>query len=297
VIYGQDQAIESLCSAVKLSRSGLSEDEKPVGSFLLVGPTGVGKTEVMKQLAKCLGVQFLRFDMSEYMERHAVSKLIGSPPGYVGYEDGGLLTEAVRKHPHAVLLLDEIEKAHPDIYNVLLQVMDYGHLTDNNGRKVDFRHVIIAMTSNVGVDMLEKNSIGFNSGDNEGAIETAVNAAFAPEFRNRLDKIITFDYLPESVILKVVDKFLDKLRQQLAEKNIVFTVTNGAKKWLAVRGYDKRMGARPMARVIQEKIRLPIVESILNNDSDVGIDEILVSVKSDELVFEYRKQTQTVVSE
>jgi ATP-dependent Clp protease ATP-binding subunit ClpA len=293
-IYGQENAIESLCSAVKLSRSGLSDEEKPVGSFLLVGPTGVGKTEVMKQLSKCLNVEFLRFDMSEYMERHAVSKLIGSPPGYVGYDDGGLLTEAVRKHPHAVLLLDEIEKAHPDIFNVLLQVMDYGFLTDSNGRKVDFRHVIIAMTSNVGVDMLERNSIGFNSDNNDGAIEAAVNNAFAPEFRNRLDKIITFDYLPESVILKVVDKFLGKLSLQLAEKKIAFSVTNGAKKWLAARGYDRRMGARPMARVIQEQVRLPIVEALLSNETDKGVDEIVVSVKADELVFEYRKQQQLI---
>lgn len=297
VIYGQADAIESLTAAIKLSRSGLSDTEKPVGSFLLVGPTGVGKTEVMKQLAAHMNVEFLRFDMSEYMERHAISKLIGSPPGYVGYDDGGLLTEAVRKHPHAVLVLDEIEKAHPDIYNVLLQVMDYGHLTDSNGRTVDFRHVIIAMTSNVGVDMLEKTSIGFSSDDNEDTIQTAVNGTFSPEFRNRLDKVITFDYLPESVILKVVDKFLGKLRQQLAEKSIQLTVTPSAKKWLAARGYDKRMGARPMARVIQENIRLPIVESLLKEESEKTIDEIYVSVRGDELVFEYRKQNHLVGNE
>ena len=263
VIFGQKNAVESLTSAVKLSRSGLGDVEKPVGSFLLVGPTGVGKTEIMRQLAKSLNIEFLRFDMSEYMERHAVSKLIGSPPGYVGYDDGGMLTEAVRKHPHAVLLLDEIEKAHPDIFNILLQVMDYGHLTDSNGRTVDFRHVIIAMTSNVGVDVLEKSSIGFNAEDGTESIEAAVKNTFAPEFRNRLDKVITFDYLDQSVIIKVVDKFLEKLRAQLAEKKIKFTVTPAAKKWVAERGYDKRMGARPMTRVIQENIRLPIVESMV----------------------------------
>jgi ATP-dependent Clp protease ATP-binding subunit ClpA len=294
VIYGQDNAIESLTSAVKLSRSGLGDQEKPVGSFLLVGPTGVGKTEVMRELAKHLNIEFLRFDMSEYMERHSVSKLIGSPPGYVGYDDGGMLTEAVRKHPHAVLLLDEIEKAHPDIFNILLQVMDYGHLTDSNGRTVDFRHVIIAMTSNVGVDKLEKNSIGFSSDNNEDTIEAAVNATFSPEFRNRLDKVITFDYLPESVIIKVVDKFLEKLRQQLTEKKIIFSVTPAAKKWLASRGYDKKMGARPMTRVIQEKVRLPIVESMLRDDSEKRIEEIIVTVRGDELVFEYRKQQQLI---
>lgn len=296
-IFGQQDAIDSITDAVKLSRSGLGDVDKPVGSFLLVGPTGVGKTEVMRQLASHLDIEFLRFDMSEYMERHAVSRLIGAPPGYVGYDDGGILTEAIRKHPHAVLLLDEIEKAHPDIFNILLQVMDYGHLTDSNGRSVDFRHVIIAMTSNVGASELEKSSIGFNNEKETKEIEVAVNSAFTPEFRNRLDKVIIFDYLDESVIIKVVDKFLDKLRQQLAEKNIVFTVTMGAKKWLSVRGYDKVMGARPMSRVIQEKVRMPIVELLLSSDAERDIEEIVVGVRSDELVFDFKKNKKLIESE
>ena len=295
-IFGQDHAIESLTSAIKLSRSGLSDLDKPVGSFLLVGPTGVGKTELMRELASNMNVEFLRFDMSEYMERHAVSRLIGAPPGYVGYDDGGMLTEAVRKHPHAVLLLDEIEKAHPDIYNILLQVMDYGHLTDSNGRKVDFRHVIIAMTSNVGSEDLEKTPIGFSSDDGVGSVEAAVNQVFSPEFRNRLDKVIVFNYLSEKVILKVVDKCIAKLREQLADKNIAFTVSPAAKKWLAKRGYNKKMGARPMTRVVQEELRIPIVESLLGDENEKSLSEIVVALRNDELVFEYRKQQELIES-
>lgn len=294
VIFGQDKAIETLTSAIKLARSGLGDLDKPVGSFLLVGPTGVGKTEIMRELARNLNVEFLRFDMSEYMERHAVSRMIGAPPGYVGYDDGGMLTEAVRKHPHAVLLLDEIEKAHADIYNILLQVMDYGHLTDSNGRKVDFRHVIIAMTTNAGAADMERATIGFSQDDDTSSLDSAVKEVFSPEFRNRLDKIIHFDYLSEKVIIKVVDKFVDKLRSQLKDKSIEFSLSAAAKKWIAKRGYNKKMGARPMSRVIQEEIRIPIVEKMLEAESDKSIGEIAISVRSDKLVFDFKKKQELI---
>ncbi|OGO93707.1 MAG: ATP-dependent Clp protease ATP-binding subunit ClpA [Coxiella sp. RIFCSPHIGHO2_12_FULL_44_14] len=283
VVFGQEEAIDALCNAIKLSRVGLNDVDKPVGSFLMAGPTGVGKTEATKQLAKALGIPFLRFDMSEYMERHTVSRLIGAPPGYVGYDQGGLLTEAVRKQPHAVLLLDEIEKAHRDVFNILLQVMDYGHLTDNNGRKSDFRHVIIVMTTNAGAMDLERNTIGFAKEDlhQEGCM-TAIKHFFSPEFRNRLDAIIQFKYLDNITIMRVVDKFLRELRDQLKEKGIRLSVSLAARQWLAERGYNEKMGARPMARLIQEQLRLPLADDILLEKLEKG-DEVEVEVVDGEL--------------
>lgn len=263
VIYGQEESIEMLGAAVKLSRSGLRDPEKPIGSFLFVGPTGVGKTEVCKQLAKLLGVELLRFDMSECMERHSVSRLIGAPPGYVGYDEGGLLTEAVNKTPHAVVLLDEIEKAHPDVYNLLLQIMDHGTLTDMNGRKTDFRHAIIIMTSNVGADMLDKANIGFTNDDNTTDVMSAVHRVFSPEFRNRLDAVVQFKSLDSRTILSVVDKFITELESQLEVRGVAIEVDAEARNWLAKNGYDKKMGARPMARLIQEQIKKPLAEELL----------------------------------
>ncbi|MDF3054589.1 MAG: clpA, partial [Gammaproteobacteria bacterium] len=250
-VFGQDKAIESLSSAIKLARSGLREPEKPIGSFLFSGPTGVGKTEVAQQLAQMLGIELIRFDMSEYMERHAVSRLIGAPPGYVGYEQSGLLTEAVTKAPHAVLLLDEIEKAHPEIFNILLQVMDHGTLTDNNGRVADFRHVVVIMTTNAGAEDMERLHMGFadQHADHVDDLE-AVNRLFSPEFRNRLDSIISFGHLDEGTLNRVVDKFIVALEVQLREKNVILKLTPEARRWLTVHGYDRKMGARPMARVI-----------------------------------------------
>ena len=253
LVFGQDQSIDALTSAIRLSRSGLTSEEKPVGSFLFAGPTGVGKTEVTKQLAKCMGVEFIRFDMSEYVERHAISRLIGAPPGYVGFEQGGLLTEAVIKNPHAVVLLDEIEKAHPDIYNILLQVMDHGTLTDNNGRKADFRNVVLVMTTNAGVQETTRKSIGFSEQDHTHDAMGEINKTFSPEFRNRLDNIIWFNHLEREVILLVVDKFIVELQAQLDKKSVNFELTSKAREWLAEKGYDKAMGARPMARVIDRK--------------------------------------------
>lgn len=263
-VFGQDKAIESLASAIKLSRSGLREPEKPIGSFLFSGPTGVGKTEVAQQLAKILGIELIRFDMSEYMERHAVSRLIGAPPGYVGYEQSGLLTEAVTKNPHAVLLLDEVEKAHPEIFNILLQVMDHGSLTDNNGRVADFRHVVVIMTTNAGAEEMERQHMGFSEQhlDHVDDLE-AVNRLFSPEFRNRLDSIISFGHLGEDTLNRVVDKFIVALEVQLHEKNIILKLTQEARRWLTVHGYDRKMGARPMARVIQENIKRPLAEELL----------------------------------
>ena len=263
MIYGQDEAIETLGAAVKLSRSGLRDPNKPIGSFLFVGPTGVGKTEVCKQLAKILGVELLRFDMSEYMERHSVSRLIGAPPGYVGYDEGGLLTEAINKHPHSVVLLDEIEKAHPDVYNLLLQIMDHGSLTDMNGRKTDFRHAILILTSNVGADIMEKVSIGFTQQDGTTDVLSAVNRIFSPEFRNRLDATIQFAELDTKTILSVVNKFVAELEGQLESKHVVLEVDEEARAWLAKHGYDRKMGARPMARLIQEQIKKPLAEELL----------------------------------
>jgi len=263
VVFGQDPAIEALSSAIKLSRAGLREPEKPIGNYLFAGPTGVGKTEVAKQLADTLGVELLRFDMSEYMEKHAVSRLIGAPPGYVGFDQGGLLTDGVDQHPHCVLLLDEIEKAHPDVYNILLQVMDHGKLTDHNGRTVDFRNVILIMTTNAGAAEQAKSAIGFGRDRREGEDTAAIERTFTPEFRNRLDAVISFAPLPKEVILKVVDKFVLQLEAQLMDRNVMIELTRPAAEWLADKGYDDRMGARPLARVIQEHIKKPLAEELL----------------------------------
>ncbi|HEY8596055.1 MAG TPA: ATP-dependent Clp protease ATP-binding subunit ClpA [Devosiaceae bacterium] len=263
VVFGQDQAIEALASAIKLARAGLREPEKPIGSYLFTGPTGVGKTEVAKQLADTMGVELLRFDMSEYMERHTVSRLIGAPPGYVGFDQGGLLTDGVDQHPHCVVLLDEIEKAHPDLFNILLQVMDHGKLTDHNGKTVDFRNVILIMTSNVGAMELSKAPIGFGRERQAGDDEDAINRMFSPEFRNRLDAIISFAPLPTPVVRRVVEKFVLQLELQLSERGVTIELTPEAADWLAERGYDERMGARPLARVIQEHVKKPLADEVL----------------------------------
>jgi ATP-dependent Clp protease ATP-binding subunit ClpA len=263
VVFGQDKALEVLASAVKMARSGLGKTDKPIGSFLFSGPTGVGKTEAAKQLAYILGIELIRFDMSEYMERHAVSRLIGAPPGYVGFDQGGLLTEAVTKKPHCVLLLDEIEKAHPDIYNVLLQVMDHGTLTDNNGRKADFRNVIIIMTTNAGAETMNKATIGFTNPRQAGDEMGDIKRLFTPEFRNRLDSMVSFKALDENVIMRVVDKFLLQLETQLTEKKVDVTFTDKLRKFLAKKGFDPLMGARPMQRLIQDTIRKALADELL----------------------------------
>jgi ATP-dependent Clp protease ATP-binding subunit ClpA len=263
VVFGQDAAIEALSSAIKLARAGLREPEKPIGNYLFAGPTGVGKTEVAKQLADTLGVELLRFDMSEYMEKHAVSRLIGAPPGYVGFDQGGLLTDGDDQHPHCVLLLDEIEKAHPDVFNILLQVMDHGTLTDHNGRKVDFRNVVLIMTSNAGAAEQAKSAIGFGRDRREGEDTAAIERTFTPEFRNRLDAVISFGPLPKSVILKVVEKFVLQLEAQLMDRDVTIELTQAAAEWLGDKGYDDKMGARPLARVIQEHIKKPLAEELL----------------------------------
>ena len=286
LVFGQDQSIDALTSAIRLSRSGLANENKPVGSFLFAGPTGVGKTEVTKQLAKCMGVEFIRFDMSEYVERHAVSRLIGAPPGYVGFEQGGLLTEAVIKNPHAVVLLDEIEKAHPDIYNILLQVMDHGTLTDNNGRKADFRNVVVVMTTNAGVQETTRKSIGFSEQDHTHDAMGEINKVFSPEFRNRLDNIIWFNHLEKEVILQVVDKFVVELQAQLDKKSVNLELTSKAREWLADKGYDKAMGARPMARVIQEDLKKQLANEILFGELISG-GTVKVTVKDKKLRFDY----------
>jgi ATP-dependent Clp protease ATP-binding subunit ClpA len=266
VVFGQDQAIDTLTTAIKLSRAGLTSEDKPVGSFMFSGPTGVGKTEITKQLASILGVELVRFDMSEYMERHTVSRLIGSPPGYVGFDQGGLLTESVTKHPHSVVLLDEIEKAHPEVFNLLLQVMDHGTLTDNNGRKADFRNVILVMTTNAGAESLSKRSIGFREQDNATDGMEMINRMFTPEFRNRLDAIVPFDQLSPEIMHTVVDKFLFELQSQLDDKGITIHVSDEARDFLVEEGYDKNMGARPLARTIQELIKKPLAEMVLFGD-------------------------------
>ncbi len=263
VVYGQDAAIDTLSSAIKLARAGLREPEKPIGSYLFSGPTGVGKTEVARQLAEILGVKMLRFDMSEYMERHTVSRLIGAPPGYVGFDQGGLLTDGIDQHPHCVLLLDEIEKAHPDLFNILLQVMDHGKLTDHNGKQVDFRNVVLIMTTNAGAADLAKAAMGFNRSKREGEDTEAINRMFTPEFRNRLDAIVGFRNLPPEVVHLVVQKFVLQLEAQLSDRNITFELDDAAVKWLSEKGYDERMGARPLARVIQEHIKRPLAEEVL----------------------------------
>jgi len=263
VVFGQDAAVSSLSMSIKMARAGLRGGDKPIGSFLLAGPTGVGKTEVTRQLAKILGLELIRFDMSEYMERHTVSRLIGAPPGYVGFDQGGLLTDAVTKHPHAVVLLDEIEKAHPEVFNLLLQVMDHGTLTDNNGRKADFRNVILVMTTNAGAENISRRSIGFTTQDHSTDALEAISRMFTPEFRNRLDNIVQFEPLSEDIILTVVDKFLAELQGQLDEKRITLDVDEDARLWLVEKGYDRNMGARPMDRVIQEHIKKPLAELVL----------------------------------
>ena len=263
VVFGQDAAIDALSAAIKLARAGLREPNKPIGSYLFTGPTGVGKTEVAKQLASILSVEMLRFDMSEYMERHTVSRLIGAPPGYVGYDEGGLLTDGVDQHPHCVLLLDEIEKAHPDVFNILLQVMDNGALTDANGRKVDFRNVILIMTTNAGASDAAKNSIGFGRGKKDDEQEEALKRLFTPEFRNRLDATIVFGGLTPEIIDRVVEKFILQLEVQLEDRNVRIEITKAARDWLAKRGFDPDMGARPLARTIQEHVKKPMAEELL----------------------------------
>jgi len=263
VVFGQNDAIDALSSAIKLARAGLREPEKPIGNYLFAGPTGVGKTEVAKQLSDILGVELLRFDMSEYMEKHAVSRLIGAPPGYVGFDQGGLLTDGVDQHPHCVLLLDEIEKAHPDVYNILLQVMDHGQLTDHNGRTVNFRNVVLIMTSNAGAAEQAKEAIGFGRDRREGEDTAAIERMFTPEFRNRLDAVISFGALPKDVILQVVEKFVLQLEAQLLDRNVSIELTRPAAEWLADKGYDDKMGARPLGRVIQEHIKKPLAEELL----------------------------------
>jgi ATP-dependent Clp protease ATP-binding subunit ClpA len=279
-IYGQDKAIEALSASIKMARSGLGDQRKPVGSFLFAGPTGVGKTEVTRQLALVMGVEFLRFDMSEYMERHTVSRLIGAPPGYVGFDQGGLLTEAITKHPHCVLLLDEIEKAHPDVFNLLLQVMDHGTLTDNNGRKADFRHVIIVMTTNAGAADMARPSIGFTQSDNASDGMEAIRRLFSPEFRNRLDAVIQFNSLDPITIERVVDKLVVEVEMQLEAKGVQISLDDAARRWIAEKGYDPKMGARPMARIIQEHIKRPLAEELLFG-SLAGGGSVRVSVAKD----------------
>jgi ATP-dependent Clp protease ATP-binding subunit ClpA len=292
-IFGQDKAIEALSAAIKMSRSGLGDQRKPVGSFLFAGPTGVGKTEVTRQLALAMGVELVRFDMSEYMERHTVSRLIGAPPGYVGFDQGGLLTEAIAKHPHCVLLLDEIEKAHPDVFNLLLQVMDHGTLTDNNGRKADFRHVIIVMTTNAGALEMSRPSIGFTQSDTAPDGMEAIRRLFSPEFRNRLDAVIQFDGLDQDTIERVVDKLLVEAEAQLEQKRVSLSVDEPARRWIAKRGYDPRMGARPMARVIQEFIKRPLAEELLFGKLvNGGQVEVTVGEDGEKLKLETRAADQ-----
>jgi len=286
LVFGQDKAIEQVTAAVKLARAGLREPNKPIGSYLFAGPTGVGKTEVAKQLAMTQGLELLRFDMSEYMERHTVSRLIGAPPGYVGYDQGGLLTDAVNQNPHSVLLLDEIEKAHPDIYNILLQVMDNGFLTDANGRKVDFRNVILIMTTNAGAAEAAKSEIGFGRGIKSDEQDNAIKRRFTPEFRNRLDAVVSFASLSKDDIAKVVDKFVIQLEAQLADRKIEFELTKGANLWLAGKGYDKRYGARPLGRTIQEYIKKPLADEILFGKlKQGGLVKVGVDRKKENLTF------------
>ena len=293
VVFGQDHAIDELSAVIRLSRAGLGNEHKPVGSFIFAGPTGVGKTEVTQQLAKVLGVELLRYDMSEYMEKHAVSRLIGAPPGYVGYEQGGLLTDAVIKNPHAVVLLDEIEKAHEDVYNILLQVMDHGTLTDNNGRKADFRNIVLVLTTNAGVAHTTKQSIGFKQQDNSLDAMDEINKVFSPEFRNRLDNIVWFNHLSDDVIQQVVDKFIVELQVQLDEKSVSLEITKDAKKWMANHGYDKAMGARPMARLIQEQLKKPLANELLFGELTQG-GVAKVAVKKDKLVINYESKKELV---
>ena len=290
VVFGQDKAISALSSAIKLTRAGLREPEKPIGSYLFSGPTGVGKTEVARQLAHILGVELVRFDMSEYMERHSVSRLIGAPPGYVGFDQGGLLTDAIDHQPHSVLLLDEIEKAHPDLFNILLQVMDHGKLTDHNGKSIDFRNVILIMTTNAGSSDLAKPPVGFEREERIGDDTEAIEKMFTPEFRNRLDSIIPFSSLPSEVVAKVVDKFVIELETQLEDRDVMIELTDGAREWLAKKGYDQKFGARPLARVIQEKIKKGLAEELLFGKLAKG-GVVVVKIKDGKVVFDYPKGT------
>ena len=295
VVFGQDPAIDALSTSIKLARAGLRDGSKPIGSFLFAGPTGVGKTEVSRQLAKVLGVELVRFDMSEYMERHTVSRLIGAPPGYVGYDQGGLLTEAVNKQPHSVILLDEVEKAHPDVFNLLLQVMDHGTLTDNNGRKADFRNVILIMTTNAGAELMSRASIGFADQNHQTDGMEAIKKMFTPEFRNRLDSIVQFGELTMDVIKTVVDKFLVQLQSQLDEKKVFLDIDDDAREWLAVNGYDAKMGARPMDRLIQEKIKKPLAEEVLFGGLSEKGGTVFISVEDNELVVATEPKTADAV--
>lgn len=295
VVFGQDPAIDALSTSIKLARAGLRDGSKPIGSFLFAGPTGVGKTEVSRQLANVLGVELVRFDMSEYMERHTVSRLIGAPPGYVGYDQGGLLTEAVNKQPHSVILLDEVEKAHPDVFNLLLQVMDHGTLTDNNGRKADFRNVILIMTTNAGAELMSRASIGFADQNHQTDGMEAIKKMFTPEFRNRLDSIVQFGELTMDVIKTVVDKFLVQLQSQLDEKKVFLDIDDDAREWLAVNGYDAKMGARPMDRLIQEKIKKPLAEEVLFGGLSEKGGTVFISVEDNELVVATEPKTAEAV--
>ncbi len=293
VIFGQDEAISTLASAIKMARSGLGHPERPTGAFLFAGPTGVGKTEVTRQLAHNLGVELIRFDMSEYMESHTVSRLIGAPPGYVGYDQGGLLTEAVTKQPHAVLLLDEIEKAHPDVFNLLLQVMDHGTLTDNNGRKADFRHVVLVMTSNAGAQEMGRSSMGFTEQNHQSDGMEVIKRAFSPEFRNRLDGIIQFKALDPDAILRVADKVVLELEMLLQDKNVTLEIDNDARQWLADHGYDVKMGARPMTRLVQEKIKRPLADELLFGKLSEG-GHVRVILRNGELALDLMTETESV---
>jgi ATP-dependent Clp protease ATP-binding subunit ClpA len=286
MVFGQNTAIEALSAAIKLSRAGLRDAEKPIGNYLFSGPTGVGKTEVAKQLAKTLGIELIRFDMSEYMERHSVSRLIGAPPGYVGFDQGGLLTDAVDQHPHAVLLLDEIEKAHLDLYNILLQVMDHGKLTDHNGKTVDFRNVILIMTTNAGAAEMAKTAIGFGATVRVGEDEEAIKRMFTPEFRNRLDAVVPFAGLTPEIVGRVVEKFVMQLEAQLADRNVTIELSSAAKEWLAERGYEPLYGARPLARVIQEHVKKPLAEELLFGKLAKG-GAVKVGLRDAALSFEY----------
>ena len=288
VVFGQDKAIRALASAIKLARAGLREPEKPIGCYLFSGPTGVGKTEVARQLADLMGVELVRFDMSEYMERHTVSRLIGAPPGYVGFDQGGMMTDAIDQHPHAVLLLDEIEKAHPDVFNLLLQIMDHGKLTDHNAKSVDFRNVILIMTTNAGAQEMAKQSIGFERGLREGEDEEAIKRLFTPEFRNRLDSTIAFAHLTPEIMMQIVDKFLLQLEAQLQDRNVEIDATDAARRWLGEKGYDRAFGARPLGRVIQEHVKRQMSEEVLFGKLENG-GRVTVDIKDDEVVFEYEE--------